>query len=510
MTYVKHWGKWALLLSTGVIAIGSNTPLLAQANSQSVTIVMPGSPDRLDPCETPRSLVGRIIKQNVVETLVELDYQNASTLPRLATSWEQTSPTEWVFHLREGVSFHDGAPFDANAVVYTLERTLDPALTCITRTKYFDGNDILAEAIDDYTVRFRTGAPIPILPTLLAQLAISSPNTPKGEYTATPIGTGPYLFESWTQGTNVKLARNDTYWSDTPEIDEATYVWRSESSVAAAMVETGEADLAFSIAPQDADDPEMDKVYPNSDTSMFRLSVDVPPLNDIRVRKAVNLAIDREAFLGTIISDQAQLATQQIGPNVFGWNADLKPWSYDPKAAMRLLAEARADGVPVDTEIRLVGRGNMFSNSNELVEATAQMLRAVGFTVQIESLEMSLWLDVANKPFSEDREPTMLLTQHDNNSGDAAFTLFFKYHSDGRQSELHDPALDALIVEAGALSGDERKVAYNEATRMIYEDIVSDVPLFHMVNYMRINPRIDFTPSIANAAELQLSELKYR
>lgn len=499
----------------GALAIGifmsstAVTTVWAQDATRNVTIVMPAGPDRLDPCETPRSVIGRIIKQNVVETLVELDYTNASTLPRLATSWEQTSPTEWLFKLREGVKFHDGAPFDANAVVYTLERTLDPELTCITRTKYLDGNQISAEAVDEHTVRFTTGAPIPILPVLLAQMAIASPNTPRGEYTATPIGTGPYAFESWTQGENVKIKAHKGYWGEAAKVAGATYVWRTESSVAAAMVKTGEADLAFAIAPQDANDPATDKVYPNSETSMFRLAVDIAPLNDLRVRKAINLAIDREAFLGTVISEEAKRATQQVGPNVFGWNDKLEPWEYNPEEAMRLIEEARADGVAVDTELRLIGRPNMFPNSNELVEAVAEMLRGVGFKVSLETLEMSLWLEVANKPFAADRRPTVLLTMHDNNSGDAAFTLFFKYHSDGRQSELHDPKLDNLIIEGGKQSADERKATYNEALRMIYQDIVSDVPLFHMVNYMRISPEIDFTPTIANAVELQLNTLKF-
>lgn len=473
-----------------------------------IRVVPPAGPDRLDPCETPRSVIGRIIKQNVVETLVELNYQDGSLVPRLAESWVQDSPTVWTFRLRPGVTFHDGAPFDAQAVIQTLARTTDPALTCITRTKFFDGVDIKAEAVDPLTVRFTTGKPSPILPTLLAQMAISSPNTPKGVYTDTPIGTGPYRLDHWTQGQEVVIDRSDSYWGEKPAISKATYVWRSESSVVAAMVATGEADLAFSIAPQDATDPAMDKVYPNSDSAMFRLSVDIPPMNDVRVRKAINLAIDRNAFLGTIVSDQAKPATQQVGPNVLGWNPDLKPWDYNPEEAMRLLAEAKADGVPVDAEIRLIGRPAMFSNSNEFVEAVGEMLRAVGLNVKIETLEMTQWLEVANKPFDPARKPNIFLTMHDNNAGDAAFTVYFKYHSNGRQSELHDPALDAEIEKAATLSGAERETAYHEVFRRIYEDIVSDVPLFHMVNYMRVGPRVDFTPTIANAVELQLAQVK--
>lgn len=494
------------LMASGIALVPAGM-VLAQG-TQSVTLVMPSGPDRLDPCETPRSVVGRIIKQNVVETLVELDYADGSTHPRLAESWQQTTPTEWLFKLRPGVSFHDGAPFDADAVVKTLERTVDPTLTCITRTKFFDGNDITATAVDPLTVKFTTGKPIPILPTLLAQMAISSPNTPKGEYTNKPIGTGPYAFVEWKEGQHVKIARNDKYWGEAPQIADATYVWRGESSVAAAMVETGEADLAFSIAPQDATNPATDKVYPNSETAMFRLTAQIAPLNDVRVRRAINMAIDRQAFLGSVISDQAQLAEQQVGPNVLGHNANIKPFGYDPEAAMKLLDEARKDGVDVDQQIRLIGRPAMFSNSNEFVQAVAEMLGAVGLNVKYETLEMQQWLQMANKPFAEGRAPNIFLTMHDNNAGDAAFTAYFKYHSNGRQSELSDPALDAVIEKAGTLAGAERAQAYGEAFRMIHDDIVADVPLYHMVNYMRVSPRLDFTPTLANAVELQLTKLK--
>ena len=501
---MKLWKSFAVALATtmampaGMAVAGANT---------SVTIVLPAGPDRLDPCETPRSVIGRIIKQNVVETLVELDYDKNTTLPRLAESWEQTSPTEWVFKLREGIKFHDGAPFDAKSVIHSVERTVDPKLTCITRTKYFDGTDVTASEVDAHTVKFTTKAPVPILPTLLAQLAISSPNTPMGEYTAKPVGTGPYRFDHWTQGENVVLVRDDAYWGAKPVIDKATYVWRTESSVAAAMVETGEADLAFSIAPQDATNEATDKVYPNSDSAMFRLSVDIPPLNDLRVRKAINLAIDRKAFLGSIVSDKAQLAMQQIGPNVLGFNPNLKPWAYDPEEAKTLLAQAKADGVDVTREIRMVGRPAMFANSNEFVEAAAEMLRQAGLNIKLDNLEMSQWLQMANKPFAPDRQPNIFLTMHDNNSGDAAFTAFFKYHSNGRQSELHDPELDDLIVLAGTEQGDKRAQTYQEVFRRIYEDKVADVPLFHMVNYMRVGTRLDFQPTIANAVELQLAKL---
>jgi peptide/nickel transport system substrate-binding protein len=177
---------------------------------------------------------------------------------------------------------------------------------------------------------------------------------------------------------------------------------------------------------------------------------------------------------------------------------------------MALIAEARADGVPVDRQIRMIGRHGMFANSAEFVEAAAEMLRGVGLNVKLENLEISQWLEMANKPYAPDRAPNILLTMHDNNSGDAAFTAYFKYHSDGRQSEISDPEVDRLITEAGMAQGVAREDLYQKAFRRIYEDLAADVPLFHMVNYMRIGPRLDFTPTIANAVELQLSQLNLK
>lgn len=149
---------------------------------------------------------------------------------------------------------------------------------------------------------------------------------------------------------------------------------------------------------------------------------------------------------------------------------------------MRLLAEAKADGVAVDTEMRLIGGPAMFANSNEFVQAVGEMLRAVGLNVKLEMLEMSQWLEVEDRPFDPNRKPNIFLTVHDNNSGVAAFTVCFKYHSNGRQSELHNPALDAPIENAATLSGDARKVAYNEVFRMICQDILVTALAVFLIN----------------------------
>jgi len=122
---------------------------------------------------------------------------------------------------------------------------------------------------------------------ILREVTITLPNTVLGERTRDPVGTGPYRLVSWEPGTSVVLERFEDYWSETPEVAKVTYVFRGESAVRAAMVAAGEADIAPNIAVQDATDPSMDFSYLNSETSSFRIDVSKPPLDDLRVRKAM-------------------------------------------------------------------------------------------------------------------------------------------------------------------------------------------------------------------------------
>jgi len=330
-----------------------------------------------------------------------------------------------------------------------------------------------------------------------------------GERTRDPIGTGPYRFANWDVGQSIVLERNDDYWGEAPAVERATYVFRSESAVRAAMVETGEADIAPNIAVQDATNPEMDFSYPNSETSRLRIDMAIPPLDDIRVRRALNLAIDRDAFVGTIFPADVVTATALVVPSINGHNPDLEPYPYDPEEAKRLIDEARADGVAVDTPIRIVGRANIYPNATEAAEAIMAMYEAVGLTIDLQMVEVATWVDIFTTPFAEDRPPSLHQAQHDNNNGDAVFTVFFKYHCDGGQSTTCDPELDALIEKATVSTGDERRQAWQEAFRMIHEDLVVDVMMFHMVGYTRVGPRISFTPSISTNSELQIADITF-
>jgi peptide/nickel transport system substrate-binding protein len=475
----------------------------------AVTIVLSEELDLVDPCQASRSNIGRVVKQNIAETLTEIDPKDGSITPRLATAWEQVDDLTWRFTLRDGVTFHDGAAFNAEAAVYAINRTMDETLDCEVRTKFFGNIALQPSAVDDLTLEIKTDSPVPILPTMMGTFTIVSPNTAMGEHTREPVGTGPYTFESWSPGENIVLVRNADYWGEQPSVEKATYVWRSESAVRAAMVQTGEADIAANIAVQDATDPEMDFSYPNSETSRLRIDTTVPPLDDVRVRKALNLAFDREAVRGTIFSADVIPATQLVVPSINGHNSDLKVWPHDVAEAKRLIDEARADGVPVDNEITLLGRINIYPNATEIMEVLLAMYQEAGLNVKLQMMEVAEWVDILTKPYAEDRGPVVQQSQHDNNNGDAVFTVYNKYHSEGAQSTIGDPALDDVIKRAGEASGEERKGLFQDAFRIINDEIIADVPMFHMVGYTRVGSRVNFQPDISTNSELHLAKISF-
>jgi peptide/nickel transport system substrate-binding protein len=506
MIYRTPRASHALIL---VALAGAAFPAPALAQSDTVTVVVTDEPKSLDPCDTDLSNNARVLRNNVTETLVNLDPANGTVQPSLATEWSQVDDLTWEFKLREGVTFHDGTPFTADAVVAALSRATNADLACEVGLATLQGNTFTAEAVDDTTVRIVTDVVEPILPNKLSALDIGSPATPADSKTREPIGTGPYQLSAWTAGQSVQLSAYPDYWGDKPTITNATITWRAESAVRAAMVDTGEAQVAYEIAPQDATS-ENDVAFPNAETSLLRIDQAIAPLDDKRVREALNLAIDRDGLIGTIFHPEAQKAMQVVLPSVFGYNPDIAVWSYHPDAARALLEEARADGVAVDTEIVLYGRIGIYPNSAESMEAIQAMLLDAGFNVRLEMMETTPWLEKLIGPFPEDRPPSILQTQIDNTEGDAVFTLPNRFTSGGNTSTIADPALDKLIADASQATGDERQKLFKDAFKYIATEAINIVPLFHMVTIARVSPDLDYVPDVQAGNEIKLSSMSYK
>ena len=494
------------IMLAGSLALGSAWPALAQADT-SITVVGPIEPNSLDVCESSNQAPGRITRQNVFETLTETSSEDGSVLPRLATEWEQIDDTTWRFHLVEGATFTDGEPFNAAAVAYNLERAkANP--DCAMYGRAFGGIKVTGVPVDDYTVDLVTDVPAPILPTNVSMLALASPKTPM-ETQRQSEGTGPYKITEWSPG-KIVLEVNENYWGEKPTVTKITTVFRTEDAVRAAMVAAGEADIAIDVSPEDANNPETDFTYLNSETTFLRFDLRNAPLNDVRVRQAFNYAIDRDAMLGTVVTAGSLKATQLPVPSILGHNAKLEPYTYDPEKAKALLAEAAADGVDVTVPIRFIVRAGNFAQVDEFAEAVTAMLQDVGLNINLEIMERSRASLFQGKPFPEDSGPYIQLIMSDNNLGDASFSVFPHYSSGGTQSMMADPAFDEEIAKAGSATGDERRAAYEEIFRKLHEEVVPAVMMFHMLAVTRVGPRLDWVPTIKANSELDFYNMKFK
>ena len=492
----------ALMATTSIV------PALAQANTD-ITVVLSEELDLVEPCMATRSNIGRVIMQNISETLTELDVRGDKGLTgRLAESWEDLGDGTWQFKLRQNVKFSDGSDFDANDVKHSFDRVFSDQITCESK-RYFADTQLTLDVVDPHTINIKAEPAQPILPLLMSLVTIVPSETPV-EFVREPIGTGPYAMTDWTAGQQIVLERRDDYWGELPAVTKATYVFRSEPAVRAAMVETGEADIAPQITELEATNPETDFTYPNSETVYLRIDQTVEPMGDIRVRKALNAAIDREAFIGTVLAEGTELATAMTPPTTLGWNPDLKPHAFDPEQAKAWLAEAEADGVNVKAPVEVIARTENFPHVAEVGEALVQMLNDVGFVASLRMVEVAEHEQYYSKPYPEGRPAQLVVAQHDNSRGDPVFSMYFKYHSQGTQSGVNDPKADELIEAATAATGEERAARWSELFAYVHDEIVADALLFHMVGHSRVGERLDFKPTIATNQQLQLSEIGFK
>lgn len=497
--------KIAMIIGTMIWSLTAT----AQDSTKQVTIVLATPLDNIDSCNMSAGYIGTALKQNVVETLTQLDPKDSTVLPRLALSWDQRDANTWRVKLRQGVKFHDGTDLNAEAVAIAINRILNPKLDCLDRVRVFPNIKLTSKVIDSLTIDVIADQPLALMPVYFAQLGISSAKTDSTKLTAKPVGTGPYMLASWNPTQNLVLKRFDGYWDKKPEVQQATYVWRSESALRASMVSVGEADIGTQIAPQDAVNPKTDIGYLNSETTRVRMVLQ-PPLDDIRVRKAMNLAFNRRAFIGTVLSANAISANQMMLPSTNGYDRELKVWAHDPIEAKRLIKEARAAGVPVDREIILYGRNNLYANQEEVLQSMVQMWNDAGLNIKFKMLETTQWLKLSRKPYADNRPPMLIHEMHDNGFGDAAFTMPARYTSTGVNSDLMDPIIDKLLNEASGLTGDKRRQLYQEANRYIQQKVIPDVVMYHMVSNIRISPRLEYQPNLTTNGKIELSEIRFR
>ena len=474
----------------------------------TLRIVLPEEPPTLEPCESSLTSTGVVVRSNITEPLIERDPASGELQPLLSTGWRQTSPTEWTFDIRKGVTFSNGAPFTATDAAFSIDRAVNSDLNCNVDGYVFGDEKLKLNAVNDTTLTVATETPDPILPLRISFVEIVPRTTSTTAKVREPIGTGPYVVDDWEYGQKLRLARNATYWGKQPAFARAEYQWRSEGSVRAAMITNDETDIATGLGPEDGAG-NLGVAFPNNETTALRITCTQAPLNDIRVRQAINYTVNRTGIVKALFRGMGEPAAQLIPDGVVGHNPDLALWPHDPDKAKQLVAEAKAAGVPVDTQIRLIGRTAQFPKITETMEVIQSELAEIGLNAKIEMMDTAGQLQYQLRPFPDNAGPFVALIMHGNQAGDAAFSVDQYMRTDGAQNGCGTPAFDQNIDAAGQLIGQQRQDAYAKLFAAEPTEVAQFAYIAHMNGVLGKSPRVDYRPNSATGDEMRLSQMTF-
>ena len=435
------------------------------------------------------SIDGHPVLRNINEALLNRDPVTNELVGELATSWEWRDERTVRFTLRDGVTFHNGDPLTAEDAEFGVNYTWSPENAF--DIAQFMGSQITATAVDDLTLDVQTAEPDPLLPAVLyfaplpsARQIREAPDT----LVAEPIGTGPYRFVEWARGDHISLTAFPEWWGNADpaaalgaqSILEVDYVWRPESTVRAAQVSTGEAQIGRFLAPEDCLSTPVCKEALSVETVPLRLDTVHSTLGDLRVRQAIAHAIDREQIVDAVFAG-GEVATQLVGPSAAGYNPDLEPTPYDPERARELVAEAAADGVDVAAPLVVAVRRGSYPRAEELGEYVAGALTEIGLNATSEVIEHAAYQEQFVLPYDQipPERGWIGTLSHGNELMDAGLTAASWYRCDGGVATYCDPELDAMIDAANPLTGEERAAAFAEITR-VFQDGYSVIPIVHL------------------------------
>jgi ABC-type transport system substrate-binding protein len=417
--------------------------------------------------------------------------------PQLATSWETSDDGRtWTFKLRDGVKFHDGTDFNAEAVKFNVERMMDSERNTTNRPLW---NPISgASVIDDYTVQITTAEPYSMLLNTLAHGsgAVVSPTAVEmyGDegITTNPVGTGPYQLNSFNPGQEVVLSAFEGYWAGRPYLDQLVFRYIPEASTRIAALRSGSVHVVDGVSPQLAsslrNDPNVSVLTkPGLRPMGFVMMTQRPPLDDVRVRQALNHAVPREAIARTLFQGFAQSSDSPLAFNTFG-HRGIGGYEHDPEKASALLAEAGwtdtdGDGV-LDRdgealELTIYTPEGLFPGDIDVTEVTANALGEVGIATNIVKIEKGgYWSHLRYAPAEIEWDIAMFGFNPSNAGGTYHLDALFTSNPDESGTpaawniaRYHNEEVDALIGEAKVtIDPQSRANLLGQVQEIVWED----------------------------------------
>ena len=472
------------------------TPLLAWAAPQGKVIIAQGvDPSTLDPMnhqETPASN----LSTNIFDTLLERD-QELKLVPQLAESYRIVAPTVWEFKLRKGIKFHNGEPFDAESVKFSLERLVDPNLKMRGASPFAPLSRV--EIVDSHTVRIHTKAPWPILDTLMSagQAAMLPPKYYREKEMAyvarNPVGSGPFKFVRWMKDEQIELTANEQYWRGAPKIKTLIFRPIPDDAVRVAALQNGEIDIAVNIPPHlatiIANHPKLFlstapsvrtiqlMYYTHEFDRQHKLVGPYPgPVADRRVRLAMNYAVDVDQIIKSVLDGKGVRVATMLTSKHFGFDPALKPIKQDLAKAKRLLAEA---GFPNGLDVVLNSPQGRYVRDKEVAEALAGQLTKAGIRTQLKTHEWGAYLN--GMVYIHKAGPVWLIGW--GNATYDAETVYVPLFRSGKiLSNYFNADFDRMVDEAQTIMDPKKRLdQYHRINRLWIEDAAA-MPLYQQLD----------------------------
>lgn len=429
------------------------------------------------------------ILRQIFDGLVRLD-PDGRIEPALAVSWKRLDPLTVEFKLRGGVKFHDGEPFDAEAVRFTLESLIDPR-TAFPGAGFLNSIEKV-EVVDPLTVRIRTKFPDGILLNRLAALVLILPPRAVREdgdgFAARPVGTGAFRFRSWDKGKNIVLDANPGYWGGRPRFSGLEFIFLPPREQVASLLR-GDVDIVTELPGTDTlkvMQSRIAKIIKKESFYTVGSSVNISsgPLADRRVRQAINYAIDKEALVRYDVLGNARILASLTMPGEIGHNPDLKPYPYDPAKARRLLREA---GYPSGLTLKVVVK----AQGERTLRIIASQLRQVGIRLDAQrTTDADVIRDIQKKrwDFTFGGCPDPL--------AHSFFVQFIFLSGLSPYSILKDPAFDRMLAAmVGTLDPRKQDRAGRKLDRYVHDEALG-VFTYQRIKTYGVNRRIHFIPSV--------------
>ncbi|MBS7346012.1 MAG: ABC transporter substrate-binding protein [Caryophanon sp.] len=446
------------------------------------------------------------VTENIYDTLLTFGEQDTTIQPSLAKEWTVSDDgLTYTFTLEEGVKFHDGSDFNADAVVKNFERW---AAGSAEQFYYYnsmfmsEGKNIISkvEAQDDKTVVFTLTRPqAPFLKNIaMSPFAIAAPAA-FDQLEDNPVGTGPFKFVEWKRNDSLTVEKNADYWKEgLPKLDRVIFRAIPDNSARLNALTTGDIDIADGINPSDAE-----SIKSNADLQLIeRPSMNVgylgltntrPPFDNVKVRQAVNYAIDKQAIIDAFFEGYAEAAVNPMPSTIGGYNEDVKGYEYDPEKAKALLAEAGYDGKEIELWAMPVPRPYM-PDGQKVAEAIQKNLQDVGMNAKLVTFEWATYLEKA-----KNGEADAFLLGWTGDNGDADNFLYTLLDQDNIGSNNYsyyssDAVHDLLVQAQSEVDEEKRNALYKEAQVLISED-APWVPLAHSTPLLAAKANVgDYLP----------------